>query len=55
MTRSITAIGTALALVIGLATSAAATTVSFPPDISIPDDNGGKTQGDRGSKGTFKN
>ena len=55
MTRSITAFGTALALVIGLATSAIATTVSFPPDISVPDDKGDTTRGDRGSDKSLKN
>jgi len=50
MKRSITTVGTALALVLGLAVSAAATTVSFPPDTTHSDRNGGSTQSDAGTK-----
>lgn len=40
MTRTFTAFGTALALVLALGTAATATPVSFPPEISVPDDFG---------------
>ncbi|WP_189799448.1 hypothetical protein [Tateyamaria sp. syn59] len=40
MKRTIIAAATAIALVMGLVSAATATTVSFPPDISMPDKDG---------------